>query len=175
MLALYVKQTVCVRVWTGRLTFRAIEHDQDVVVLARILDLIQADKAPLDANPPCQPPLGLLHLAFSAALVDWEGKFGVDELDAEFAAAVFLLEGVHAGKPEVHGVGVGEVFEEGQQLNHVVLVDNLQADRVGGPLLVDGDDHAAARDGEGACNAGEVSMWFGIIDMVGGGELTRRT
>jgi hypothetical protein len=33
-------------------------------------------------------------------------------------------------------------------LDDVILFDDLEADLVGGPLLVDGDDHAAAGDGK---------------------------
>ena len=48
---------------------------------------------------------------------------------------------------------MGEVFEEGKELDDVVLFDDLEADGGRGPLFVDRDDHAAARDGESGCDA----------------------
>lgn len=41
-----------------------------------------------------------------------------------------------------------EVFEEGEELDDGVLLDDLEADRGGGPVFVDGDHHSAAGDGE---------------------------
>ena len=126
-------------------------------MLAGILDLVKADKAALDARPARQAALGLLHLALAAPLVDRQREFGVHQLDAVLAAAVLLFECVHAREAEVHSVRVREVLEEGEQLDYVVLVHDLQADGIGCPLLVDWDHHAAAGDGERACNSNLVS------------------
>lgn len=158
MLALALREKGC-----GKLTLCGVEHDQDIVVLAGILDLIKTNKASLDASPARQAALRLLHLALAAALVDRQCELGVHQLDAVLAAAVLLFECVHAREAEVHSVSVREVLEEGEQLDYVVLVHNLQADGVGCPLLVDWDYHAAAGDGERACNSDLVSTaseWF---------------
>lgn len=59
-------------------------------------------------------------------------------------------------------------MEEGDELDDVVLFDDLEADAGRGPLFVDGDDHAAAGDGECGCEAVEVST----ISTVNKGEDT---
>ena len=50
-----------------------------------------------------------------------------------------------------------EVLEEGEELDDVVLLDDLDPDVGCGPLFVDGDDGAAARDLEGRGEAIEIS------------------
>lgn len=52
---------------------------------------------------------------------------------------------------------MGEVLEEGDELDNVVLLDDLEANFVGGPLFVDGNDHATARYGECGGESMEIS------------------
>jgi hypothetical protein len=59
---------------------------------------------------------------------------------------------------EVHCVGVREVFKEGQQLNNIVLLDDLDTNGVGCPLLVDGHHHAATGYGEARGDAIELHL-----------------
>jgi hypothetical protein len=125
------------------LTLGTVKHDQDVVVFARILNLVETDESPLGARPARQPPLGLLHLALATSLVDGQREFGIHKLQAVLSALVGFLKYVHGTQPEVHGVGVRKVFEECEELDDVVLLDDLDADRVGCPLFVDGHNHAA--------------------------------
>jgi len=117
-------------------------------MLARILNLVQADKFPLDARPAGQSAFLLLHLALASPLLHRKGKLGVHELETELAALVTLLKSVHGAELKVHGVGVRELLEESEELYDVVLLHDLQADNVGRPLFVDGYYHAAARYGE---------------------------
>ena len=58
---------------------------------------------------------------------------------------------------------MGELLEEGEELDDVVLFDDLDADVGCGPLFVDGDDGTATGDLEGGCEAVEVSK----IDFLG--------
>lgn len=134
-------------------------------MLARILNLIQAHKPPLRARPPRDASLRFLHFPLAPALINRQSEFRVDQLQPVFSPGVLLLERVHGRKAEVHGVGVREVFEEGEELDDVVLGNDLQADRVGGPLFVDRDDHAPPRDGE--CGGDSIELDF----EAGHGEL----
>jgi hypothetical protein len=138
----------------GKLTLSTIKHDENIIMLSGILNLIQANEPPLCARPTRQSALGLLDLALAPAFIDRKSELGVNKLEPKLAALVGLLECVGEAELEVHGVGVGEVFEKGKELDNVVLLDDLQADSCGGPLFVDGNDHAAAGDGEGVCEAG---------------------
>ena len=65
-----------------------------------------------------------------------------------------------------------EILEEGDELDDVVLFNNLEADAGRGPLLVDGNDHAAAGDRECRCEAAEVST---ILTVKRERILTRQT
>lgn len=122
-------------------------------MFTRIFNLIQTNKLPLDTRPARQPALSLLHLALAPPFLHRQRELGIDELESEFPALVALLKCVHGAELEVHGVGVRKVFEKGKELDDVVLLHDLEADGVGGPLFVDWDDHAAARDGEGGGDA----------------------
>jgi hypothetical protein len=139
------------------LTFCALKGDEDVIVLSRILNLVQADESPLHSSPAGQPTLLFAHLTLALALFHGQSKLAVDEPEGRLAVLVDLFEYVLRLELEIHGVGVGKVFEEREQLNDVVLFHDLNADRVGGPLLVDRDDHTAAGNGKGRCDAGRVS------------------
>lgn len=48
---------------------------------------------------------------------------------------------------------MGKVFEESEELDDVVLLDDLDAYCVGRPLLVDGYHHSTTGDGEGSRHA----------------------
>ena len=136
-------------------------------MLARILNLIQAHKPPLRARPPRNASLRFLHLPLAPALINRQSELGVDQLQPVFPPGVFLLERVHARQPEVHGIGVREVFEEGEELDDVVLGNDLQADCAGGPLFVDGDDHAPAGDGERGGDSIELDFEAGHGELEG--------
>lgn len=126
----------------------------------RILNLIQTHKRPPNPRPPRQSPLSLLHLTLAPPFLNRQRKLRIYKLQPELAALVGLLECVHGAEFKVHGVGVREVFEEGEELGDVVLGHDLQADRGGGPLFVDGDYHAPAGDGEGGCDSEHVNIVF---------------
>jgi hypothetical protein len=113
-----------------RLTLSIIKHNQYIIMLPGIFNLIQAHKPSLRARPSGQSPLRLLHLALTPSLVHRQSKFGVHHLKPKLPA----------------------LFGEGEELDNVVLFDDLEADGSRGPLLVDGDDHAAAGDGESGCD-----------------------
>lgn len=51
-----------------------------------------------------------------------------------------------------------KVFEEGKELNDVVLGNDLDSDCVGGPLFVYRHDHATARDLECRCDPVYISV-----------------
>lgn len=139
------------------LTFGAVKRDENIVVLSWVLDLIQANESSLHARPACEPTFLFTHLALAPALFHRESKLAVDEPEGRLAVFVDLLEYVLRFELEIHRIGVGKFLKEGKQLDDVVLFHDLDANRVGGPLLVDWDDHTAAGDGEGRCDAGRVS------------------
>jgi hypothetical protein len=132
-------------------------------VLARVLNSIEADIFPLHAGPATDPAVLFLHLALSPSLFDWQRELAVNQFDARFSAFLGRLIDVLGFQLEVHSVGVGEVLEEGEQLDDVVLYDDLDTDRRGSPLFVDGNDHTAARDGERGRDAAHVSVTAQVI------------
>ena len=113
-------------------------------MFTRILNLIQTNKPPLRPRPARQSTLSLLNLAFATTFIYGERKFGIDELEAKLATFVRFFKRVHGAELEVHGVSVRKVFEEGEELDDVVLFDDLDTESVGCPLLVNGDDHSSA-------------------------------
>jgi len=115
-------------------------------MFTRILNLVQTNKPPLRPRPACQSTFGLLNLAFATAFIYGECKFCIDELEAKLATFVRFFKRVHGAELEVHGIGVRKVFEEGEQLDDVVLFDDLKTESVGCPLLVNGNDHSSAGD-----------------------------
>ena len=96
------------------LTLRRVKLNQYVVMFARVFNLVQADEFALGASPASEPALLLLHLALASALFHRKRKLGVNKFQTELAALIRLLECVCDSKLEVHGVGMREVFEEGQ-------------------------------------------------------------
>ena len=52
-----------------RLTLRGIKHDKNIVMLARILNLVETNKSSFGACPACHPTLGLLDLALAASFI----------------------------------------------------------------------------------------------------------
>lgn len=75
-------------------------------MLARILNLIEADKFALGASPSRQPALFFLHLAFAPALFHRERELGINKFQSKLAALVRLLECVRDSQLEIHGVGM---------------------------------------------------------------------
>ena len=77
------------------------------------------------------------------------------------------LEGIGAAEDEVHASAQGEVLEEGDELRRVAawFVDDEDAGEIGLEALVDGDDHAAAGDGEAGGEA-----WWGVSGVEGDGR-----
>ena len=97
-----------------------------------------------------------MDFALAPAFIDRKSEFSIDKLESELTVLVSLLERIGKAELEVHGVGVGEVFEESEELDDVILLDDLESDACGGPLFVNRDDHAATGDGEGVCETGIV-------------------
>jgi hypothetical protein len=126
-------------------------------VLAGVFDSIKTDVFSLHAGPATDPAILLLHLALSPSLFNWQRELAVNQFDARFSTLLGRLIDVLGFQLEVHRVCVGEVLKEGEQLDDVVLYDDLDTDRRGSPLLVDGNDHTAARDGECGRDAAYVS------------------
>lgn len=112
-------------------------------MLARVFNFVEAYESALGSRPSRQSAFFFLHLAFSTTLLHGQSKLGVDEFEAKFATLVGLLERVHGSELEVHSIGMREFFEKRKQLDDIILLDHLNADRVGCPLLVDGNYHAS--------------------------------
>lgn len=118
----------------GKHTLIGFKDNVNIVVLARILGHIQADK-----------PRALV-----ASL--GQRELGVDNPHADLVRPAESLVPVGALDDKVHTVAVAEVAaKECQQLHRLglALVDNLHTRAVGLPFLVD-RDHAAA-PGDGKC------------------------
>ena len=122
----------------GKLTLCGVEHDQDIVVLAGILDLIQADESSFGTSPSRQSTFLFAHFTLTPALLHWQGEFTIHHSQRRFTALVRFFVGVCDPQLEIHCIGMREVLEKGKELDDVVLLDDLQTDAVGGPLLVDG-------------------------------------
>jgi hypothetical protein len=94
------------------LTLCRVKLNQDIVMLAWILNLVETNKVAFGTSPAAQSTFFLLHLAFASSLFDGKSELGIDELESKFAALVSLLERVCDSQLEVHGIGVRELFEE---------------------------------------------------------------
>lgn len=114
-----------------RLTSFRIEGDSDVVVLNRVLGHIQTHK-----------------VRRWVIILFRKGKLGINNANTKFARAVERLNMIGTLEHKVHACAMMEVCEEDEYLCDLFLTHDLDAGQTGFPLLVDGHDHAAARDCE---------------------------
>lgn len=142
---------------TPKLTFLGIKRDMNIIMFARIIRHIQTDKVrrTTSATTDATSATGATPATLLLGRIPGPGQreLGVDQADDALARSLKGFVHVGALELEIHAAAVAEILEEGQQLERLGLLHDLDPTRAGFPFLVDGHHHAAAGDGEGGHHA----------------------